>query len=226
MSANRQSDPRRLRQLFRGELDWIVMKALEKDRNRRYESASAFAADVQRYLKDEPVQACPPSAWYRFGKFARRNKRLAVMASFVLALMVVAVTVLGASYARVQEALKREQQSLYYQRIATAAGARANHQASRAEELLDLCPPELRGWEWHYLKRLPFTDYPAPRHPGILTRVALSPDGRTLASGSVDGVVKVWDTDTGAERCELPRHGRFIRALAFSPEGRLLATGC
>jgi eukaryotic-like serine/threonine-protein kinase len=63
MSANRKSEPRRLSQLFRGELDWIVMKALEKDRNRRYETASSFAADVQRYLHDEPVQACPPSAW-------------------------------------------------------------------------------------------------------------------------------------------------------------------
>src|SRR5206468_731457 len=70
VSANRQSDAKRLSQLFRGELDWIVMKALEKDRNRRYESASAFAADVQRYLRDEPVLACPPSAMYRFGKFA------------------------------------------------------------------------------------------------------------------------------------------------------------
>ena len=59
---------------MRGELDWIVMKCLEKDRNRRYETANGFAADVQRYLNDEPVQACPPSAWYRFRKFARRNK--------------------------------------------------------------------------------------------------------------------------------------------------------
>src|SRR5262249_21297358 len=74
VSADRQSEPRRLSQLFRGELDWIVMKALEKDRNRRYETASAFAADVQRYLNDEPVHACPPSAWYRFRKFACRNK--------------------------------------------------------------------------------------------------------------------------------------------------------
>src|SRR5262249_14181345 len=128
MSANRRSDPRQLRQLFRGELDWIVMKALEKDRNRRYESASALAADVQRYLADEPVLACPPSAWYRFRKFARRNKRAAVMASLVSALLIVAVAVLGVSYAQVQEALRdktgaleREQQSLYFQRIATAA---------------------------------------------------------------------------------------------------------
>jgi serine/threonine protein kinase/Flp pilus assembly protein TadD len=81
MSANRASDPARLSQLFRGELDWIVMKALEKDRNRRYETASAFAADVQRYLNDEPVQACPPSAMYRFRKFARRNKAVLVTVS-------------------------------------------------------------------------------------------------------------------------------------------------
>src|SRR5262249_5301000 len=74
VSANRQSDPKKLGQLMRGELDWIVLKALEKDRNRRYETASAFAADVQRYLHDEPVQACPPSAWYRGRKFVRRNK--------------------------------------------------------------------------------------------------------------------------------------------------------
>src|SRR6266581_9595366 len=83
MAANRRSDPKRLSQLFRVELDWIVMKALEKDRNRRYETASAFAADVQRYLDDEPVQACPPSAWYRFRKFARRKMALLMTASVI-----------------------------------------------------------------------------------------------------------------------------------------------
>jgi tetratricopeptide (TPR) repeat protein len=74
ISAQRQSDPKRLRQSLRGELDWIVMKALEKERNRRYESPSAFAADVQRYLSDEPVLACPPSAGYRLRKFVRRHR--------------------------------------------------------------------------------------------------------------------------------------------------------
>jgi tetratricopeptide (TPR) repeat protein/serine/threonine protein kinase len=82
--SNRKSDWKQLSRLFRGELDWIVMKALEKDRNRRYETASAFAADVQRYLNDEPVQACPPSAVYRLRKFARRHKRALVVAGLVL----------------------------------------------------------------------------------------------------------------------------------------------
>ncbi|MEX0610882.1 MAG: tetratricopeptide repeat protein, partial [Pirellulales bacterium] len=68
---------------MRGELDWIVMKSLEKDRNRRYETASSFAADIERHLHDEPVQAGPPSAAYRFRKFARRNKAALIAASVV-----------------------------------------------------------------------------------------------------------------------------------------------
>jgi tetratricopeptide (TPR) repeat protein/serine/threonine protein kinase len=74
VSAQRQMEPAKLTRLLRGELDWIVMKALEKDRNRRYETANGFAMDVQRYLADEPVLACPPSAGYRLRKFVRRNK--------------------------------------------------------------------------------------------------------------------------------------------------------
>src|SRR5205814_5621448 len=93
ISAHRHMEPARLTKLMRGELDWIVMKTLEKDRNRRYETASAFAADVQRYLKDEPVEACPPSALYRFRKFARRHKR-AVLTASVVAVALVAGTLL------------------------------------------------------------------------------------------------------------------------------------
>jgi serine/threonine protein kinase/tetratricopeptide (TPR) repeat protein len=94
LAANRGTESKRLAALVRGELDWIVMKALEKDRNRRYETANGFALDVQRYLADVPVQACPPSAWYRLRKFARRNKaRLAVVAGVFLAATVMAAIV-------------------------------------------------------------------------------------------------------------------------------------
>jgi serine/threonine protein kinase/tetratricopeptide (TPR) repeat protein len=74
IAANRGLEPRKLSGLVRGELDWIVMKALEKDRGRRYETANGLALDVQRYLADEPVLACPPSAWYRLRKFGRRHR--------------------------------------------------------------------------------------------------------------------------------------------------------
>jgi tetratricopeptide (TPR) repeat protein len=93
VSERRGVDVRRLGQVLRGELDWLVMKALEKDRNRRYESTSALAADVQRYLRDEPVEACPPSAGYRLRKFARRHQRPLAMAAVVLAALAAAVVV-------------------------------------------------------------------------------------------------------------------------------------
>jgi tetratricopeptide (TPR) repeat protein len=97
VSGKRHIDPRKLSASLRGELDWIVMKALEKDRNRRYETASDFAADVERFLADEPVQACPPSLWYRFKKFARR-KRGIVAATAVLSLaLLVAVGAIAGS---------------------------------------------------------------------------------------------------------------------------------
>jgi serine/threonine protein kinase len=93
VSERRGVDGRRLGQLLRGELDWIVMKALEKDRERRYESASALAADVQRYLADEPVAACPPSASYRLRKYWRRNRRILVTAGMFVAVLVAATAV-------------------------------------------------------------------------------------------------------------------------------------
>jgi serine/threonine protein kinase/tetratricopeptide (TPR) repeat protein len=89
LSIQRRSDPRKLSELFRGELDWIVMKALEKDRNRRYETADAFALDVERYLHDEPVLACPPSANYRLRKFSWKHRKvLAVAGAFAMLLTV------------------------------------------------------------------------------------------------------------------------------------------
>src|SRR5262249_31208810 len=84
LAANRGTEPAKLTKLVRGELDWIVMKARGKERNRRYETANGFAMDVQRYLADEPVLACPPSAAYRLRKFARRNKAAIGVAGMVL----------------------------------------------------------------------------------------------------------------------------------------------
>jgi tetratricopeptide (TPR) repeat protein len=105
-SGNRGSDAQRLSQLCRGELDWVVMKALEKDRTRRYESASVFASDVLRYLHDEPVLACPASQWYRFRKFARRHKAGLTMASVAAVAVLLAVTGLAVSNARTRQAQK------------------------------------------------------------------------------------------------------------------------
>jgi len=95
IAACRNIEPRKLSGLVRGELDWIVMKALEKDRNRRYETANGLAADLRRYLDDEPVLACPPSGWYRFGKLARRHKVALTIAAVLLMAAAVAAGSLG-----------------------------------------------------------------------------------------------------------------------------------
>jgi tetratricopeptide (TPR) repeat protein len=97
IAANRHIEPKKLSTLVRGELDWIVMKALEKDRTRRYETANGLAADIQRYLDDEPVVACPPSAAYRFKKFARRNKAAFAIATVVGCALLVAVAAVTGS---------------------------------------------------------------------------------------------------------------------------------
>jgi serine/threonine protein kinase/tetratricopeptide (TPR) repeat protein len=91
ISARRQTEPVKLTRLMRGELDWIVMKALEKDRNRRYQTANGLATDVQRYLADDPVLACPPSVGYRLRKIVRRQKGTVVAASVVAVALVAGI---------------------------------------------------------------------------------------------------------------------------------------
>jgi serine/threonine protein kinase/Tfp pilus assembly protein PilF len=111
IAANRNLEPKSLRKLVAGELDWIAMKCLEKERGRRYETANGLAMDVQRYLADEPVAAGPPSKVYRMRKFVRRNRGPVVAVSFVLLALIAGVigTTWGLIRAEVEKklALKR-----------------------------------------------------------------------------------------------------------------------
>jgi serine/threonine protein kinase/tetratricopeptide (TPR) repeat protein len=122
-SEQRRSDPRTLSQLFRGELDWIVLKCLEKDRGRRYQTASALAADVERYLHDEPVEACPPSTSYRFRKFARRHRTVLYASACVSAALMVACVVLVRNHFLIA--------ALGEKRARALGEAEANFQAAR-----------------------------------------------------------------------------------------------
>jgi eukaryotic-like serine/threonine-protein kinase len=107
LSASRGTEPKKLTGLLRNELDWIVMKALEKDRARRYETANGFAADVNRYLSGDAVQAHPPSTVYRIQKFVRRNRGQVIAASLVLFALLagIAGTTVGLFEAKNQERL-------------------------------------------------------------------------------------------------------------------------
>jgi serine/threonine protein kinase len=129
LAALRLSEPKRLAALLRGELDWVVMKCLEKQRDRRYETASGLARDIQRYLANELVEARPPSARYRLQKFVRRN-RAAVTTAVVVSLAIVA----GAGLATWQaiRATNAETQSRLEAIRATDAEAQSRLEAIRA----------------------------------------------------------------------------------------------
>jgi eukaryotic-like serine/threonine-protein kinase len=148
VAERRHTDTRRHFQAIRGELDWIVMKCLEKDRNRRYDSTGSLARDIERNLHDEPVQACPPSLTYRLKKCVRRNK---VAAAF-MALLLASVASLAIS----NFAIKRERDAK------TMALAQAKTEAARAQAVSDLLrnmlassyPDKVKGSEYTVRKLL------------------------------------------------------------------------
>ncbi len=106
VAANRQMEPAKLRRFVKGELDWIAMKCLEKDRSRRYETANGLSMDIQRYLADEPVAAGPPSATYRLRKFVKKHRGPVVAGLTVLLLLVLGIA--GTSWGLVQARAQRD----------------------------------------------------------------------------------------------------------------------
>jgi serine/threonine protein kinase len=130
MAAMRQTDPRRLMAILRGDLDWVVMKCLEKHRDRRYETANALARDVQRYLNGDAVEACPPSVGYRMSNFLKRNKGKVLAASLVLLALVAGLIGTAWGYFRADRARQAE---AVQGKIAVEETKKAEEQRTRAE---------------------------------------------------------------------------------------------
>jgi WD40 repeat protein/serine/threonine protein kinase len=219
---------RRLNKAAPAELETIVLKAMGKNPEDRYATAQELADDLRRYLEDKPIRAKRPSLRQRAAKWARRHKTVVRAAVVVLLLAVVALAVSTVFIWRANEsldqALKRERLNSYYQRIALAEREWSANNLARMQQLLDECPAELRGWEWHYLKRLRLENLPPLTHCSAVLSVAFSPDGRRIASGGQDGTVKVWDATTGREVHSFQAHQNNVYGVAFSPDGRRFAT--
>jgi non-specific serine/threonine protein kinase/serine/threonine-protein kinase len=167
IAEHRRTDARRLSQQVRGELDWIVMKCLEKDRNRRYETPSSLVRDIERYLRDEPVQACPPSTVYRLRKYVRRNRVPLTFAALLLA---------GLGYlAYSNAAIKRERD----------AKAMATARAKAVSDLLQemLASPSRRGriMGSQYTVRELLDDYSA----SLGNQLASQPDAEAATRGTI-----------------------------------------
>jgi serine/threonine protein kinase/Flp pilus assembly protein TadD len=126
VSAQRHTDSAKLTKLLRRELDWVVMKCLEKDRNRRYETANGLARDVERYLADEPVEACPPSAIYRLRKFARKNRKLLATAAAFVTMLLLGGAVIARQALRLAQSEREETER---------AGAQIREQAKRSQQI-------------------------------------------------------------------------------------------
>jgi serine/threonine protein kinase/tetratricopeptide (TPR) repeat protein len=135
IAASRGSEPKKLSGLVKGELDWVVMKALEKDRDRRYDTANSLAADIERYLHNETVQAAPASAVYRFRKFARRHK-LGVAASIAVAAAVI-LGVAGTTGGMIWALRERKAEQ--------ASAALATTQAERSDQVAHFLKDMLQG---------------------------------------------------------------------------------
>ena len=199
---------------LKGDLDWIVMKALEKDRMRRYESASALAADVRRYLADEPVTARPPSTKYRIEKFVRRNRVVLTIAGLVIVLIV--GTGAGGIWLRrflhaarasekaaARTANERAQRLQYGNDVQAAWFKAMTGDVRRSQELLDKhapspSKPDNVGFEWQYLRgsdSLPLQVWEG--HPSGILAADVSPDERWIASSDRSGAVFIWELATG-----------------------------
>jgi WD40 repeat protein/serine/threonine protein kinase len=220
LAAARRTEPAKLSRLLRGEIDWIVMKCLEKDRSRRYETANSLARDLQRYLSDEPVEACPPSAGYRLRKMLRRHKGPMIAASVILLALIVGIVgttwgLIVAEQAR-RDAVAAEQAAAGQRRLAerereTAEERRRLAERRLAENYLDqaLAVCALGGDAGHGLLQLVRALESTPKHaPDLERAVRLN--------------LAAWSREVHALRATYPIETRDFESAALSPDGKTL----
>ena len=246
-AKRRGADPPRLIHLIRGDLDWIVMKCLEKERSRRYETANGLARDIERYLNNEPVTARPPSRLYEFRKTLRRHW-VGFAAGTALVVMLAAGVVVSSLEAlrarhsereqfrlreddiaqrrRAESGEQRAEKLLYAGKMKLAQAAWEQNRPGRVQQILEETAgyPE-RGFEWYYWQRQTHRALKTLHgHLDWVWSVAFSPDGRRIVTGCSDGISKVWDADTGKELLSLgdiSSAARFLKSNGLRREETL-----
>jgi len=254
IAAARGIEPARLTSQLAGELDWVVMKAMEKDRTRRYDSAGALMRDVDRFIAGEAVQAVPPSLTYRIGKFVKRHK-LPVFGAVNLLLVLVAGLV-GTSLGfwnaekerevavangiradlKATEAIEQRriaERSSYIATMKLAIDSIESAHPGRASILLDQCSASYRGWEWRHARSLLTQSsrrIDSTTVPGLQGRtLSTTPDGNLVlvaARSPETGQygVVLIDTNTGREVRRILGHTSELNSLRLDPTGTLILT--
>jgi len=240
ITATHGVDPHRLSRILRGDLDWIVMKALEKDRGRRYETANAFAADIERFLTNETVSAAAPSLGYQFRKFARRNQA-ALLVSSAIAVVLVAATIVSVRQAirandaqqTAEENSKELRHQLYDSDMMRASQAMSVPGGlTSALAINEKWAPEngendLRGWEWYYQRSTEVANTRSFFFPGEDENIAIVdmqwfPDSRRFLAMAGDSVM-IWDFKTRMRLARIENGGALGIAIDIHPDGDRLA---
>jgi WD40 repeat protein/serine/threonine protein kinase len=255
IAASRGTQVLPLARRLHRELEWIPLKAMRKDRCRRYKSAAEMAGDIRNYLNGNPLLAGPETTIYRVQKFVRKHAGSVATVALVAAAIVVGLVVSTAMYfraesmrveavqAKAKETVARTQaeqaeqttkdkaeelrRTLYVNSIQLADAKYREGNTGRVRELLASCPNDLRGWEWNRLNYV---------HDQSLTTLhirankigpaAFSSDGKRLVTaGGEEGIIRLWDTQTGAELLTLRGHQSWIESLAFSPDQQRVVSG-
>jgi len=253
IAQSRRTDIAALARRLHKELEWIPMMAMRKERDRRYRSAADLGQDIENYVNGDPLIAGPETARYRLKKVIKRHRGFVAGVAAVLIVLVAGVVVstifafgqarahaeavrartretkqrLSAEAARDQAEQEREetQRSLYFNRIALAEIEYEQSNIAKVKELLQLCPSDLRAWEWHRLQYVSDQSEKTLRgHDDIIHSAVFSPDGRRIVSGGGDRVVKVWDVGTGSEIITLRGHEAAVCAVTVSPDGKTIAS--
>ncbi|MDC0325555.1 protein kinase [bacterium] len=251
IASRRQTDATKIRRMIQGDLDWIVLKALEKNRERRYETADGLAQDIEHHLANDPVLAVAPSSFYLLRKFATRHKGPLVAGLAIFGILTAAVAVSSWWAFEATEAWKladlkadneatarraeaeqrvRAEQALFNIRYQNAdASIRSDDTATGLASLARLLRdfPDNQLVAHRLVSMLRRKSFPLPAKRSLLTqgtRVArLSPDGSIMLTVSEQGVIELFDTDNGYSRILPIETNDSPQKAVFSPDGRYFA---
>ena len=233
VAESRRTEARTLAKRLAKELEWIPLRAMRKEPQRRYRSVSELADDIQNYLSGNPLIAGPESRVYRVKKFVRKHTAAVVTVVIVAAVVVVGLIVSTVMYLRAEQAQRTANEQaeayrkeLYANRIRTAEIMYRDSDIPRMVEILISCPADLRGWEWYRLWRISHKARLALHgHTDWVMSATFDPEGNRIVSGSKDKTIKVWSAETGAEIMTIRRHDAAIFSAEFSPDGKRIVSG-